>query len=271
MVRFEPADDARREPAPVVYLPGAAPGMKRRSPLEGRPPASGAGRASRRPENEREGVGAALAREAESREAESRDVESRDAESREAEWDAAGDADALAANAPDTMPTPEELLAQAEKLLLDRLRRRSLSIAEALALVLGADVEPSAADDLIARFTALGYLDDTRLADQVVHSHHDRKGLGRSSVEAEMRRRRILPEVILQTLEEIPDDEQQRCLDAARKRVMQLARYDDETIERRLTGFLMRKGYASSVVRTAVKDALATVRRPSHTGSVRFR
>jgi regulatory protein len=211
MVRFEPIDDAGREPAPVVYLPGAAPGMKRRSPLDGRE---------------------------------------------------------LVEQAP---PEPAEQLADAEKLLLTRLRRRSLSVAEARGLV--DELDGDAAEELVARFLELGYLDDARLADQVVHSHLDRKGLGRSGVEAEMRRRGIPAEVIQQALEQAPDDEEQRAVEAACKRAAQLTRYDDETIERRLTGFLMRKGYASTVVRSAVRQAVASVRSSGRgpTSGVRFR
>lgn len=230
MVRFEPIDDAGREPAPVVYLPGAVPGMKRRSPLDGRSPAHA------RADNRVEPV--------------------------------------ARAEPPERMavPDPAEQLAQAEKLLLTRLRRRSLSVAEARALVEEDDVDAAAAEDLIVRFRELGYLDDARLADQVVYSHLDRKGLGRSGVEAEMRRRRIPQEVILQALGEIRDDEQQRAIEAACKRAAQLTRYDAETVERRLTGFLMRKGYGSSVVRAAVTQALASRRSPNQrpSSSVRF-
>lgn len=217
MVRFEPADDAERELAPVVYLPGAAPGMKRRSPLEGR----------LRPAEEPgdDAVDAAEARE------------------------------------------------QAEKLLLTRLRRRSISVAEAHAALGETGLDAGDADELVERFVALGYLDDARLADQVVHSHHDRKGLGRSGVEAEMRRRKLPAEVIVQALEEIPDDEEERAAELARTRAAQLSRYDDETIERRLTGYLLRKGYGSSVVRAAVRQAVQSARRPHRPGTstVRFR
>jgi regulatory protein len=240
MVRFEPIDDAGREPAPVVYLPGAAPGMKRRSPLDGRGPVR------------RDPVGP-----------ESDDPDSGDPESGAP---VPGDPESLH----DVPLDAAAQLAQAEKLLLTRLRRRSLSVAEARAVV--EELDGDAAEALIERFCELGYLDDARLADQVVHSHRDRKGLGRSGVEAEMRRRRIPQQAIQRTLEETPDDEEERAVEAACKRAAQLARYDAETIERRLTGFLMRKGYSSAVVRAAVRQALASVLSPGlPTSGVLFR
>ncbi|CAN5393806.1 hypothetical protein BH09ACT1_BH09ACT1_27490 [soil metagenome] len=124
---------------------------------------------------------------------------------------------------------------------------------------------------MLERFTELHYLDDEKLADQIMHSHHERKGLGRSGVSAEMRQRGLGAELIAEKLEEMPDDEAERATELALKRVTQLDRFDDATIDRRLTGFLMRKGYASSVVRDAVKAALASRRGSGRASTVRFR
>lgn len=234
MVRFESADEqATRlqqekrvdELAPVTYLPGAAPGMKRRSPLEGR----------------------------ERTAADPADVVSLPVRRK------GGPIDGLPADEDTEQPDDEAAERErAENLLLQRLRGRSLSAAEAKAALLSTNLDETELDEIIERFTALHYLDDEKLADQILHSHHERKGLGRNGVEAEMRRRKIPHNVILNKLEEIPDDEEERAVELAVKRVKQLERFDDQTIDRRLTGFLMRKGYSSSAVRVAVKAALAS-------------
>jgi len=160
---------------------------------------------------------------------------------------------------------------QAEKLLLQRLRGRSLSVIEAQKLLRTVDIDEEAVQEILERFAELHYLDEEKLADQIMHSHHERKGLGRSGVAAEMRQRGLDSELIAEKLEEMPDDEAERATELALKRVTQLDRFDDATIERRLTGFLMRKGYASSVVRDAVKSALASRRGSGRTSTVRFR
>jgi len=160
---------------------------------------------------------------------------------------------------------------QAEKLLLQRLRGRSLSIVEAQKLLRSTEIDEEAVQEILERFTELHYLDEEKLADQIMHSHHERKGLGRSGVAAEMRQRGLDAELIAEKLEEMPDDEAERATELALKRVQQLDRFDDATIDRRLTGFLMRKGYASSVVRDAVKAALASRRGSGRTSTVRFR
>lgn len=160
--------------------------------------------------------------------------------------------------------------AHAEKVLLQRLRGRSLSIKEARTVLKGTDIGADEAEEIIERFSELHYIDEEKLAEQIIHSHHERKGLGRTGVEAEMRRRGLDASVILDKIEELPDDEAERAIELACKRVRQLDRLDDQTIDRRLTGFLMRKGYASGSVRLAVKAALAS--RSGGGGSgVRFR
>ena len=158
----------------------------------------------------------------------------------------------------------------AESLLLSRLRSRSLSVVEATSVLAGTDVSEEDIDDILTRFADLNYLDDNKLADQIIHTHHARKGLGRSGVEAEMRRRKVDQFVILEKLDELPDEEIERATELALTRVRQLSRVDDDTADRRLTGFLLRKGYSSAAVRTAVKAALATRLGSGRTSTVRF-
>lgn len=160
---------------------------------------------------------------------------------------------------------------QAERLLLQRLRGRSLSVVEAAKLLRSTDIDEEDVHQILERVGELHYLDDEKLADQIMHSHHERKGLGRGGVAAEMRQRGLPAELIADKLEELPDDEAERATELALKRVQQLDRFDDATIDRRLTAFLLRKGYASSVVRDAVKAALGSRLGSGRTSTVRFR
>jgi regulatory protein len=159
---------------------------------------------------------------------------------------------------------------RAEKVLLHRLRGRSLSISEARTVLRTTDIDQAQAEQIIERFAELHYIDEEKLADQIIHSHHERKGLGRAGVQTEMRRRGLDANLILEKLEELPDDEAERAIEMAIKRVGQLERFDEQTVDRRLTGFLMRKGYSSGAVRLAVKAALAS-RSAGRPSTVRFR
>ena len=250
MVHFEPQDDAGERAdadlAPVTYLHGAAPGMKRRSPLEATPLEAGP------IEIDRFSAAAASKTAAAAAEA-------------NVELGASGDDDEADAAA-DALDQRE----RAEKVLLHRLRGRSLSTVEALLVLNATGVDSGEASEIIEKFIELEYLDEAKLADQIIHSHNVRKGLGRTGVEAEMRRRKLDPGVMLDKLEELPDDEAERAIDLATKRIGQMERFDDQTIDRRLTGFLMRKGYGSAAVRVAVRAAMDS-RGGGGASKVRFR
>ena len=268
MVRFEPQDDAAERTdaglAPVTYLHGAAPGMKRRSPLE-------AGLA------EVDSVGTELDDSAEV----DRFTAATAAATAAAAAGKPGTDTAAGAVTADMEPGADDDDAfasadaldqreRAEKVLLHRLRGRSLSTVEALLVLNATGVDSGEASEIIAKFIELNYLDETKLADQIIHSHNVRKGLGRTGVEAEMRRRKLDLSVMIDKLEELPDDEAERAIELATKRIGQMERFDDQTIDRRLTGFLMRKGYSSSAVRLAVKAAMDS-RGGGAASRVRFR
>ncbi|WBM79798.1 recombination regulator RecX [Cryobacterium breve] len=179
--------------------------------------------------------------------------------------------DAGADGTDDTVDLPEAGSdnEHAEQVLLQRLRGRSLSISEARGVLVGLDLPENEIEEIIERFIRLDYLDEAKLAEQIVYSQHERKGLGRSGVQAEMRRRGLDKELIADTLDAMPDDETERAIEVAIKRVQQLGRLDDRTIDRRLNAFLMRKGYPSSVVREAVQAALDS-RNGGPSSGVRF-
>ncbi len=157
-----------------------------------------------------------------------------------------------------------------ERALLKKLARRDLSVVEAEQFLEQNGLPAEQLEEWIERMVRLGYLDDLRLAENVVDQLRRRKGLGTSSIKQELNRRRVDPALISEALgESDQDDERARAMELAVKRAGQLGSYDDATAERRLTGFLMRKGYGSGLVRDAVKAALASRRRPA--GGVRFR
>ncbi|WP_414172248.1 hypothetical protein [Clavibacter tessellarius] len=78
-------------------------------------------------------------------------------------------------------------------MLANRLRGRGLSLAEAREVLDGAEIDPDIAEETLARYVSLQYIDEAALAEQILHTHLDRKGLGRRSVEMEMRRRKLDP------------------------------------------------------------------------------
>lgn len=160
-------------------------------------------------------------------------------------------------------PDPEQI---AERIVRG-LARKSLSVAEVEARLYTEGVPEKDALEIVERFARFGYLDDFRMAEQLVVSLRDRKKLGRSSIQQELRARKLDPEAIASALDELDgDDEYRTALELARKRLPSLRSLSDEVAERRLTGFLARRGYAGALVQRVVRE---TVRRPG--SSVRFR
>lgn len=160
-------------------------------------------------------------------------------------------------------PDPEQIADR----IVRGLARKSLSVAEVEARLYTEGVPEKDALEIVERFTRFGYLDDFRMAEQLVVSLRDRKKLGRSSIQQELRARKLDPEAIASALDELDgDDEYRTALELARKRLPSLRSLSDEVAERRLTGFLARRGYAGALVQRVVRE---TIRRPG--SSVRFR
>ena len=143
------------------------------------------------------------------------------------------------------------------KASINALARKGMSSAEMTTLLENREIEPDEVAAEVERLEASGLLDDTVLAHDLVSTLRDRKGLGKSAITAELRRRHIDQAAIDEALESVDvDDELERATEVAIKRAGQLSSYDRTTAERRLSAFLQRRGYSGTVVGAAVKAAL---------------
>lgn len=145
---------------------------------------------------------------------------------------------------------------------ISALARRGLSRREMERHLRDRDFEePDIAAEL-ARLEADGYLDDMALAQNLVGTLQERKGLGRSAIAAELTRRLLVPAAIEYGLELIDSgDELSRARDIAIKRAGQLRGLDRDTAVRRLTSYLARRGYGGSTIRAAVEQAIPSSNR----------
>lgn len=177
---------------------------------------------------------------------------------------------------PADAPRPiDEQRADAERLSMRALGRKGVSESELQKILLEHDLDADVVAAEIERLTRVGLIDDVALATDLVDRLHDRKGLGRQGVVAELRRRGIDQAAIGAALDAAADDDDDefvRAIELAQKRAAQLRGLDRATAERRLSGFLMRKGYNGGVVRIAVERALDGGGRPAGgpRGTVRF-
>ena len=158
---------------------------------------------------------------------------------------------------------------RAHNVSLNSLTKRGMSKREVERTLRAKELD----DDVIAaeleRLERVGLVDDLALAQNLVGTLQERKGLGRSGIAAELTRRLLSPAAIEYALELVDTgDELARARELAVTRARQLTSYDHETAVRRLSGYLARRGYSGSTVRAAVDHALPR-RQPS--AGVRFR
>ena len=110
--------------------------------------------------------------------------------------------------------TPEQAQAFATKIAFDRLAARDRSI------------------------------NDERFALDWVAARHRSKGLARGAISRELKVKGITDELIQLALKSLDsEDERQRAHQLVQRRLPSLARFEPAIQKRRLTSFLMRKGY----------------------------
>jgi regulatory protein len=166
-------------------------------------------------------------------------------------------------------PEPDVPLQDIETVSMRALTRRGMSRWELGDLLARREYDMEAIEAELDRLQRVDLLDDAALAETVVRTKHERKGLGRGALARELAQRHIDPAVIDEAVSAIDDeDEQAMATELAVKRARQFSSLDATTAERRLTGYLMRRGYSSSIVREATRVALANHGRGS---GVRFR
>jgi len=159
---------------------------------------------------------------------------------------------------------------KAERISMNALTRRGMSKREVERSLAARELDDETIASELERLEGVGLIDDMALAQNLVGILQERKGLGRSAIAAELTRRLLAPAAIEYALELVESgDELGRARELALKRASQLRSYDRETAVRRLSAFLMRRGYSGSTVRAAVEHALPAT---SNAGSaVRFR
>lgn len=156
----------------------------------------------------------------------------------------------------------------AERHLLKKLRTRSLSERESRTFLREYALDEPATECVIDSMLRLGYLDDRRLAEQLIHAGTTRKGQGRQAIGQALAQRGIPREVADEALAELVNDDAERALEFARQKARSMQGLDRETAVRRLSGQLARRGYGA-VALSAARQALSenTTSRPS---GVRF-
>jgi len=111
--------------------------------------------------------------------------------------------------------------------------------------------------DELDRLESVGLIDDYALAQHLVARCQERKALAGGAIKAELVRRVIAPGAIDYAMDLIDTgDELARARELAAVRARQYGRLDAAVAERRLSAYLLRRGFSASTVRAAVEEAL---------------
>lgn len=151
----------------------------------------------------------------------------------------------------------EEAEALAKKVIYDRLAVRAQSrsdLAQALAKKL---VPGEVAAAMLDKFQDAGLIDDEEFARGWVQSRQSSKGLSSRVLAMELRQKGVDDEISKEVLAELdPADEIQAAHRLVQGKLRSMARFDDTTKIRRLTGMLARKGYSPSIAFDVVRQEI---------------
>lgn len=148
------------------------------------------------------------------------------------------------------------------------LARRALSSDELRRELTRLGHDPHDADAAVFEFESNLYLDDLGLARVLAEELRERKRASRAQIRRKLRERLLPDGVAEQVLGEFDDDEEFELLSAAAAdRARRLTGLDRPTAERRLLGFLARRGWSGESAVRAARAALDA----QGSGTVRFR
>lgn len=146
---------------------------------------------------------------------------------------------------------------KARSVAMDYLGYRARSEHEVRQKLLCSGFTDEVADDVLARLRELGYLDDRAYARSYVTARFRTRGYGPRRLRSDLMRRGLARHVIDDVLAGLEEEED--LLDAARqharKRWPRLAREPDAYARRRkLTAYLLRRGFTHDTVRRVVEE-----------------
>lgn len=155
-----------------------------------------------------------------------------------------------------SLKSVDSLEEEVRQALLKLLSRGSKSSSSLRKLLLEKEFPAAIVDQMIQRFIEVSLIDDFALARDLTQYAVDRKSKSKTIIARELREKGIPQDAIDLALSEIDQDsELENAKSLAESRMRQLLKLAPEVRQRRLVGFLTRKGYSSSVVWAAVRHA----------------
>lgn len=150
------------------------------------------------------------------------------------------------------------------------LARKAMSSGELRRALVDAEFSSGEVEEAVAECESSLYLDDAGLAASVTHKLRDSKGASQTVIRRKLRERLLPDSAIDAAIAELDSGEEYALLtQTAIDRARRLDGLDRQTAERRLLGFLARRGWTGERATRAAREALDGSRCSSRSG-VRF-
>ena len=154
--------------------------------------------------------------------------------------------------------SPEKQESRARNVLLYQLGRSAKSKDQCRKILAKRGIDTEIAERILDRFEEAQIIDDAMFARVFTNSQIKTRGLAKSAIARGLKEKGINHLLIEEALVELDSEsEQARATELAINRVRRMVGLEREVIQRRLSGFLGRKGYSGSIVQAATRAALA--------------
>lgn len=141
-------------------------------------------------------------------------------------------------------------------MLLHQLSRSIKSTKQLRDYLVKKEIPEPVIDSALERFTEAGLIDDFKFAETFAASKRSSRGLSTSSLRRELAGKGISNAIIDQVLAEYTqEDDLNTAARLAEKRIRSMQHLERDVRQRRLLGFLGRKGFSSSICFAAIRSA----------------
>ncbi|HKN52590.1 MAG TPA: regulatory protein RecX [Amycolatopsis sp.] len=152
---------------------------------------------------------------------------------------------------------PEERRKKAKEICFDLLAVRPRTQEELRQALRRKGFDDETSESLLGKLDRAGLVNDAEFAELWVKSRHANRGLSRTALVAELRRKGVDGELAEQAAGEVDrESEEQRARELVRKKLGSLGNVDEQAALRRLLGLLARKGYPQGLAYTVIRDEL---------------
>ena len=152
------------------------------------------------------------------------------------------------------MPSEEKLEKRAKNILLHQLTRSAKTESQLREVLLKREIPQALIDSAISDFLSAGLIDDLAYAKGYLSSRISR-GKAVRLISRELRQKGIADHIIETVCSAVSlEDQRQQVMELAKRRAQRLAGLESEVRQRRLSGYLLRRGFPGALVSQAVRQ-----------------